>query len=234
MVAPYETSAQGHKVSKLRVTFMPCCNVTGSHKLPMVVIGKSRNPRAMKNVRVPVTYLASKNAWMTRTLFKEWFFKQFVPAVRRYAAKRNISPSAILLLDNCSAHHFNDELVSDDGLIRVFFLPPNVTTMIQPMYQNVIQNVKLRYRDKLLLETMGMDQDDDAEERLAKVNMKNVCFWLHEAWDAVEAKVIRQSWRKIGIIDGDLLMHKDDLPLVKLYNIQTECAPEIVPHDVDQ
>ncbi|XP_065368850.1 tigger transposable element-derived protein 6-like [Calliphora vicina] len=49
-----EKSAPGRKISKDRVTFMPCSNAAGTHKLPLLVIGKSANPRAFKGYKIPV------------------------------------------------------------------------------------------------------------------------------------------------------------------------------------
>ena len=41
--------APGRKFSKERVKFMPCSNAVGTHKLPLLVIGKSVKPRAFEN-----------------------------------------------------------------------------------------------------------------------------------------------------------------------------------------
>ena len=38
-------------ISKDCVTFMPCSNAAGTHKLPLLVIGKSANPRAFKGYK---------------------------------------------------------------------------------------------------------------------------------------------------------------------------------------
>ncbi|XP_058816527.1 jerky protein homolog-like [Topomyia yanbarensis] len=152
--------------------------------------------------------------------------------VREFASQNNIAPKAILLLDNCSALHTNDELSSEDGQIQVFFLPPNVTAAIQPMDQNVIQNIKLKYQQKLMLELMANDDDTKIQERLSKINMKDICFWIHEAWHNVEPKVIRQSRRNIGYINENKLIDIDDLPLAKLLNAVPN--EPIIPHNIEE
>lgn len=55
-----EKSAPGRKISKDRVTFMPCSNAAGTHNLPLLVIGKSANPRSFKNFDLPVVCKATK------------------------------------------------------------------------------------------------------------------------------------------------------------------------------
>ncbi|XP_055527272.1 jerky protein homolog-like [Wyeomyia smithii] len=210
LVHAKETTAPGLKMAKDRITFMPCANATGTHKLRMLVIGKSKNPRAFKNVQIPVDYASSKNAWMTREIFQKWFHESFVPNVRDFSNRAGIETMAVLLLDNCTAHHFQHELISDDGLIEVKFLPPNVTPLLQPMDQQVIQIIKTNYRDKLHLEIAN---EPDFEQRIKKINLKDVSFWLHEAWMDVSETVIQRSWKNIGWIVGTNLLHEDSVPL---------------------
>lgn len=57
-----------------------------------------------------------------------------------------------MVLDNTSVHRPNQELISHAGNIRVMFLPPNCTALIQMMEQNMIQCVKVTYRKRLLQE----------------------------------------------------------------------------------
>ena len=68
----HEKGAAGMKKQKDRVTLMACSNTTGKHKLPLVCIGKSRNPRCFKNINkdaLPVRYYAQRSAWMDCSIF---------------------------------------------------------------------------------------------------------------------------------------------------------------------
>jgi len=66
----------GGKQSKERVTLLVGANMDGSEKLPLLMIGKSSNPRCFKNVKSkPVEYQANKKAWMTGEVFKNWLLK---------------------------------------------------------------------------------------------------------------------------------------------------------------
>lgn len=80
--AANEKNAPGRKTAKERLTFMLCANADGSHKLKTLVIGKSKNPRCFKGFNNPLLYSNSKNAWMTRHIFKDWFYNDFVKEVR--------------------------------------------------------------------------------------------------------------------------------------------------------
>ncbi|CAM1320827.1 Uncharacterised protein r2_g2915 [Pycnogonum litorale] len=45
-------------------------------KLPLLMIGKSANPRCFKNVKkLPIQYEANTKAWMTCNIFESWLRK---------------------------------------------------------------------------------------------------------------------------------------------------------------
>lgn len=61
LVMPTERQAAGRKVPTDRVTVMVCANASGTHKIPLLVIGKSQKPRCFKNVKtLPVDYRGQK------------------------------------------------------------------------------------------------------------------------------------------------------------------------------
>lgn len=56
-LAHREDCVPGRKQSKNRITFMPCSNASGTHKLKLLMLGKSQKPRTFRNVYIPVTYI---------------------------------------------------------------------------------------------------------------------------------------------------------------------------------
>lgn len=142
LVSANEKSAPGRKTSKERITFLACCNSDGSHRLKLLVIGKSKNPRAFKNAVLPVVYKSTVNAWMTAVVFKQWFDENFVSQVRKFLKDQNMPEKVLLLIDNASSHCSENQLTSDDGKIVTKFLPPNTIALIQPMDQNAIRLTK--------------------------------------------------------------------------------------------
>ena len=54
-----------------------------------------------------------------------------------------------LYFDNCPAYPNVEDLISSDGKITAIYLPPNVTSLIQPMDQGVLAALKRRYKKKL-------------------------------------------------------------------------------------
>uniref|UniRef100_A0A1B6LJJ7 HTH CENPB-type domain-containing protein n=1 Tax=Graphocephala atropunctata TaxID=36148 RepID=A0A1B6LJJ7_9HEMI len=195
-----ESSAPGHKVSKDRVTTLNCGNSTGNHRLPLLMIGKSKNPRAFKNVKkLPVIYKNQKKAWMTAALFTEWFHDVFIPEVKRYQkALGKEGSKVLLLLDNAPTHPTENLLEREDGRFRAMFLPPNVTSLLQPMDQSVIETMKRNYRRQLIRKLLLENEDEEGiVAQHKKINLKDCSYMVAEAWSMVKATTLRRAWNKL-------------------------------------
>ncbi len=154
MVSSREKEAKGFKKPKDRVTLMACANASGSIKLPLVFIHKSTNPRCFKNLDkkdLPVHYYAQTSSWMDFTIFKKWFHEKFVTLCRKALREKGLAEKALLVLDNAPSHPDVQSISSDDGEITCLYLPPNTTSLIQPMDQGVLEPLKQQYKRDLLL-----------------------------------------------------------------------------------
>ncbi|CAD6216162.1 GSCOCG00004380001-RA-CDS, partial [Cotesia congregata] len=169
---------------------MACSNASGTLKLPLVLIGKSAKPRAIKNLKtLPVYYKSQKSAWMTSALFKEWFEKEFVPVVSEFLAEKGLK-KAVLFVDNCAAHPSLTK-----GNISVRFFPPNTTCLLQPMDQGCLQNLKLFYRSNLMAHVIdSVNNGSSLLDSLKAISIKEVIFWIADAWNKVLPNTIRKSW----------------------------------------
>lgn len=195
-----ETSAPGHKVSKDRVTVLTCANSTGNHRLPLLLIGKSKNPRAFKNVKkLPVVYKNQNKAWMTSALFTEWFDDVFIPDVKKYQKKINKKGNVLLLLDNAPTHPSESLLERENGRFKALFLPPNVTSLLQPMDQGIIECMKRLYKKQLLRKLLLADENEEGTLIYHKnINIKDCCYMVADAWTSVKAITLKRAWNKIN------------------------------------
>lgn len=229
MVHAKERTAPGRKMSKERITFLSCANGDGSHKLKMMVIGKSTNPRAFKNCAIPVEYHATKNAWMTSALFVKWFRESFVEQVRTFQKHNNMSGKALLLIDNAPSHATETQLISDDGNILTMFLPPNCTPLIQPMDQNAIRLTKIYYRKSLLVHVLSFEKSD-ISNTLKNMNLKDAVFLLASSWDKVTPDAIQKCWHKIFFYSdndaSDSDWDSEDLVPLSLLNQRRESVSD--------
>ncbi len=132
---------KGRKQSKERLTLALCCNGDGSDKLPLWVISKFKNPRCFKNINVMsfgCVYRNNASAWMTQIIFLEW-----LRAFDLHVFGRKV----FLILDNFSGHT-PVEKIPDHIRLRnttILYLPPNMTSKIQPCDAGIIRNFKAYY-----------------------------------------------------------------------------------------
>ena len=82
---------------------------------------------------------------MLTTIFQEWFQEFDRQVGQKYGGQR-----VLLLLDNCSSHKLENLTLL---YVNVYFLPPNITSKLQPMDAGIIMAFKKhhwRYHIKLL------------------------------------------------------------------------------------
>ena len=75
----------GRKKANERVTINTCTNASVTIKLPLLLIGKAKNPRCFLEINqsaLPVVYKNQKIAWLDTNIFRDWFHKNFVPFVK--------------------------------------------------------------------------------------------------------------------------------------------------------
>ena len=158
----------------------------------------------MSRDRLPILYANQSNAWVNAALFTDWFHQNFVPTVQGKLREIGCEPKAVLLLDNCSAHPDEEELISADGKVIVKFLPPNVTSLIQPMDQGVLVAIKQRYRRKILEELVFQDNHGTSLINFLRgIHLLKVSEMIAASWNEIQPKTLRLSWRKIFPLEDD-------------------------------
>ena len=105
-------------------------------KSAALVIAIVKNPGCFKNQSLGnIKYTSSKNAWMTSYIFKEELISWDTSLIK---SGRKI----LLLLDNCSPHLIDANILSN---IKLIFLPPNSKRRLQPLDNGIIKNFKIYY-----------------------------------------------------------------------------------------
>ena len=178
-------TCSGGKNSKVRLTGMAAGNAIGE-KRPMFVIGKSKTPRYFKHIKnLPCKYKSQKKSWMDSQIFEKW--------VRKLDQTFRMDERKIaLLIDNCPAH----PSVSDLKNVQLVFLPPNTTSLLQPMDQCVIRSLKAHYRGRVV---RRLCRALDKAKTLPKISILQAMKILVSSWEAVSAQTIVNCFRKAGI-----------------------------------
>lgn len=174
----------GGKCAKDRVTVVVGASMMGE-KLPLLIIGKSENPRAFRNKHVPLDYMSNRKAWMTSALFETYIRKI---DRRMESAGRRIA----MIIDNCPSHF----LIKDLKAVTLIFLPPNTTSKTQPMDSGVIWSLKSHYRRSLMAQLLICHDS----KTIFQHNLLTSLTWLKNAWESVKAETIINCFRAAGIV----------------------------------
>ena len=195
-----EKTARNFKKSKDRVTILSAANASGDFRLPLLLIGKSMNPRCLKNVNrsaLPVIYTSQSKAWMNSTIFMAWFFEHFIPKVKIYLREKGLPPKALLLLDNAPSHPSCSSLQSPDGSIKCVFLPANTTSILQPMDQGILENLKRRYKRALLERLLLSLESEGPQEFIKSLNIRDCIYMCAKAWEDIRSQSLARAWNKL-------------------------------------
>ena len=112
-------------------------NATGSWKVPLSIIGNSKNPRCFGRIQEKrkLTYFNQTKAWSNTRTFTRWFHEVFLAHIRS-----TTNDKVLLIMDNCGPHSAK---ISDPfGQVKMLPLPPNCTSAYQPMDLGIIQAIK--------------------------------------------------------------------------------------------
>ncbi|XP_060771024.1 tigger transposable element-derived protein 1-like isoform X4 [Neoarius graeffei] len=191
-------SMPGFKSFKDRLTLLLGGNIAG-FKLKPFLIYHSQNPRAFRNVNkhtLPVYFRSNHKAWMTQALFEDWFMNCFIPQVREYCLEKQIPFKILLLLDNAPGHP--PHLADFHPDVKVVFLPPNTSPLIQPMDQGSIATFKANYLRTTFSQAMAaIDADPEVSLRdfWKQYNILQCIKNIATAWDAVTEKCMNGIWK---------------------------------------
>jgi hypothetical protein len=113
-----------------------------------------------------------------------------------------------MVLDNAPSHVVSSAKIGKSrgfstlelSNMALVFLPPNVTSVVEPLDQGIITSFKIQYKKYL---RWVMSQYDDATLKdLRKVvpNIRQAIMWSYEVWSELDAQIVRNCWRMVRIL----------------------------------
>ncbi len=221
--------------SKQSITLLLCCNATGKHRLPLLVINNNSNPACFEvntgtkkhqidKAALPVRYSHSPKAWITLEIFEQWFHDEFVPKTRAHLNSLNLEEKAVLLIDNCPAHPM--KLESSDGKIKALFLPPDSSSLIMPMNQGPITYLKRKYRTNLLRNSVF------DESFLKNYNVRSAIYSLVNIWREMPENLLCSSWQKLRI-NLDIHYQYEKIDMNEVQNNFTKLGFNLSGHEIN-
>ncbi|KAM6471896.1 uncharacterized protein PHA67_002618 isoform 2-T2 [Liasis olivaceus] len=200
-ISKKEKTQPGFKGSKDHLTLLLGGNAQGDFKLTPMLVYRSPNPRALKGYNhssLPVIWRSNKKAWMTQALFSDWFSSYFCPAVEKYCKENNIAFKVLLILDEAPGHSTTLSSLCEN--VKTIFLPPNATSLLQPMDQGAIATFKAYYIRRTFEQAIAKTTGDDAvslTEFWRNYNIRHAIENIHHAWQQLTADHMRGGWKPI-------------------------------------
>lgn len=177
------------------VAFMPCANVTGKHKLDLLVVG---NNRPCSNLPESANYVVQENVDISATVLQEWYLERFIPSVIKYLKNQNLPKKSLLVVANISS--FPDEvdmkIKTADGLMDVMFVPQFAADIFQNMGQDMTSTLKRFYKKRLLMDFLSKPFTR-IDAVMGRYGVKEAVCNLVYAWQRVPPAYLANYWLQI-------------------------------------
>ena len=186
---------KGGKSCKQRVTVAFFVNAAGGKEgIKPIVVWTSENLRCFKGVDkscLLVSFYSQAKSWMTGDIMHRVLLK-----VNNQLKSQ--SRSIALLMDNAGCHPQN--LLGKYSNIKILFLPPNTTSVLQPLDLGIIKNFKVHYRKLLMQHVLAkIEECSSAHEVVKSVNILLACRWVAQAWELVSSDTIKNASERLGL-----------------------------------
>ncbi|XP_054718733.1 tigger transposable element-derived protein 4-like [Uloborus diversus] len=182
-----ETCSDG-KHSELRLTVLFGANMGGTEKLKPLVIGNRKSPKCFENIKsLPVDYYSNSNAWMSPSIWEECIRKldgEFLLQGRKVA----------FVLNTCPVHFHLGNL----DAIELIFIPPKISTILQPLNQGVIFEFKRVYKTLLANDLIKSIN----ENRKFDVSIFDAICYIHKSWSLVSNATLKNCFKLAGFVSG--------------------------------
>ena len=147
----------------------------------------SQDPEALG-----VIYRYNNKSWMNSSTLFEWLnqFDEYVGETK----DRNV----LLLLDNAACHVNNDTIPTLSN-VQVLFLPPNTTSIIQPLDAGIIRSIKSQLRKRQVENLLSQIQNKETTD-VYKIDLKQTLKRMSEIWANLDEHIIYNCWYSTGLL----------------------------------
>lgn len=138
--------------------------------------------------------MANTKAWVTSALFSEWFYKCFVPEVESYMKEKSLEFKILLVIDNAPGHPHLEH-----SNIKIEFLPPNTTSILQPLDQGIISTFKKYYIKSTYQFILNKIENEELTltEAWKKFNIFDCILLVASAVSSIRPKTLNGCWKAV-------------------------------------
>lgn len=157
-----------------------------------LVIFKGKNLQSswFKHDKVPDwLYTCSENAWTSNDISVRWLKEVFIPET----LPNRPNASRILLLDNHGSHITTEFMwICFQNNIRLIYLPPHSSHVLQPLDLSIFSQIKSSYRKQI--EELARFEDSTPIKKIRFVE-----YYNQAREHALNENYIRAGWRGAGL-----------------------------------
>jgi 4-hydroxybenzoate polyprenyltransferase len=182
-----------HPGSKAWTSFIECISATSRGLDPLVIFkGKSVQqqwyPKSLDEFK-GWHFTATENGWTTDETALEWLQKVFLPQTALY----DPNEARLLILDGHGSHE-TTEFMWECYLhnVRLLFLPPHTSHVLQPLDLAVFSSLKNSYRKQVGLLSLLTDSTPIGKRNFLR------CYYRARI-EALTARNIRAGWQASGL-----------------------------------
>lgn len=173
--------------SEDRLTVFICTNMSGTTKLPLLVVGNRAKLKSFTHFGNLVFYESNDMAWMSSDIFALW--------LKQVDQKFMEEQRKVAIIVNDSIIHFNTKL--DLKAIRLVPIP--LTSILHSSGIDIIRSLKSHYRCYLIIDLLA--SIDAGKEHSLK--LLDGLFMLSSAWHRVSTCVIVDAFKLCGCVQND-------------------------------
>lgn len=199
-VQPVKSTKEEFPRVKERITVLIGSNMTGTEKLPLLIVGNPEKLDRLDNTNLPIAYVANERAWMTEDIFTNWI-------IGWNENLRMEDRRVLLYVDRCQAHpkislsnirlkFFLSKMSSSMQVVNNLLPTICLTDCFKPINQGILQSLKLQYRRSL-------PQPDPALNvfiAVEQISLLTALACLSKAWEHVTEATIVNCFRKSGFV----------------------------------
>ena len=146
---------------------------------------------------LPVYWYANSKGWMTGAVFGDYFKNKLHRELEVYCNKENIPFKILLIVDNAPSHPAYLADISNN--IKIVFLPPNTTSLIQPCDQGIISTFKAYYLRSTLANLVKVTEQQNISVRdyWRQFTVKDALTFIKDSWSEVPTSCCNGVWKKL-------------------------------------
>jgi DDE superfamily endonuclease/Tc5 transposase DNA-binding domain/CENP-B N-terminal DNA-binding domain len=194
---------------KQRITIVLGIDLLNNIKINPLLIFKGKTKRCLYNIPLSNSYELGyqQNSWCYEKQFIN--FLSFLPKDKKI----------LLLYDNFKGHKtkaVNDYIKKELPLVKVLLLPPNTTSILQPLDVGINKPFKAYIKKKYMEWIIQYVNDYKIIPKLImKERKKLLVTWVSESWKNINDTMIKKSFEECGYTTLD----KIDASTIKYFNV---------------